>query len=60
MDVSIIIVNYRGWPSLVKCLGALSAIADSRFSMEIIVVDNNSDDGMFNQFRKNYPDFIFI
>jgi len=38
----------------------LSGIADSRFSVEIIVVDNNSDDGMFNQFRKNYPDFIFV
>lgn len=59
-DISIIIVNYRGWPSLVKCLDSLSGIKGSRFSMEVLVVDNNSDDGLFNQFQKNYPDFTFI
>jgi GT2 family glycosyltransferase len=38
----------------------LSAITDNRFSLEVVVVDNNSNDGMFNQFSRNYPDFIFV
>ena len=39
-DLSVIIVNYRGWERLSQCLDSLYNIADDRFSFEVIVVDN--------------------
>ncbi len=59
-DLSIIIVNYRGWKRLSQCLESLSIIDDSRFLHEVIVVDNNSGDGFFDQFREIFPQFTFI
>jgi GT2 family glycosyltransferase len=60
MDLSIIIVNYRGWRRLKECLDGLSSFTGSLLSSEVIIVDNNSGDGVINEFKKNYPDFIFI
>jgi GT2 family glycosyltransferase len=60
MDVSIIIVNYRGWKSLKECLGSLSAFSGSMFEFEVIIVDNDSADGIIDEFKINYPGFIFI
>ncbi len=59
-DISIIIVNFRGWKRLSQCLGSLNLIDDNRFSFEVIVVDNNSDDGMIDSFRQQFPKFTFI
>lgn len=59
-DISIIIVNYRGWKRLSQCLDSLSGINDSRFSHEVIVVDNHSNDGQLETFRQSYPHFTFI
>lgn len=60
MDLSIIIVCYRGWERLTKCLNALSSFTGKEFRNEVIVVDNNSGDGKINEFEKNYPQFRFI
>lgn len=59
-DISIIIVNYKGWERLSQCLESLSVIEDNRFSFEVIVVDNNSNDGFFDHFRQLYSKFTFI
>ncbi len=59
-DISIIIVNFRGWPRLAQCLDSLAAIRDSRFSFEVLIVDNNSGDGFLEKFRELYPGFNFI
>lgn len=59
-DISIIIVNYRGWGRLSQCLDSLGLFEDSRFSYEVIVVDNNSDDGNIDRFRQLYPKFSFV
>lgn len=59
-DISIIIVNFRGWGRLSQCLDSLSLIEDNRFSFEAIIVDNNSADGILDKFRQRYPKFTFI
>ena len=60
VDISVVIVNFRGWKRLSQCLDSLDVIKDSRFSHEVIVVDNNSDDGMIDNFRHSFPKFTFI
>lgn len=60
MDLSIIIVNYRGWKHLSKCLDSLCAFKDGLFTFEVVVTDNNSADGRIDEFISDYKDFIFI
>jgi len=60
MDLSVIIVNYRGWKKLRECLDALASIHPSDFSFEVIVADNNSGDGNIGQFIADYPAFRFV
>ena len=59
-ELSIIIVNYRVWKRLSDCLDSLNVIEDQRFSFEVIIVDNNSDDGKLEKFRLSYPKFNFL
>jgi GT2 family glycosyltransferase len=61
MDLSIIIVSYRGWKPLRECLNSLAFVRGaSIFKYEVIIVDNDSDDGSIDEFKSDYPDFIFI
>ncbi len=60
VDVSIVIVNYKSWNAMVEGLNVLSSIESSRFVMEIIVVDNNSNDNQIITFRESYPKIQFI
>ena len=59
VDLSIIIVNYRGWKHLGNCLDALGAFSGDKFSFEVNVVDNYSNDGKLEAFQQRYPDFKF-
>jgi GT2 family glycosyltransferase len=59
-DISIIIVNYKGGERVVKCLESLQRIDDSRFSFEVIVVDNHPDDGSQANLKSLFPYFTFI
>jgi GT2 family glycosyltransferase len=60
MDLSIIIVNYRGWQHLRKCLDSLVAFSGALLQYEVIIVDNNSSDGIIDEFKSDYSDFLFI
>ena len=60
MDISIIIVNYRGWNALDECLESIDSIVQETFSFETIIVDNYSNDGQFPIFKKKYPKLTFI
>jgi hypothetical protein len=60
MDLSVIIVCYKGWERLSKCLESLNAFVSGSFSMEVIVVDNNSGDGIINEFENKFKRFRFI
>jgi len=59
-DVSIIIVNYKSWPVLKECLTSLNNITLNNYVSEVIVVDNNSQDGYFSQFTQTFPEINFI
>jgi len=59
-DVSIIIVNYKSWKHLKDCLDALMQVTEENFTLEVIIVDNKSDDGKLKEFSEKYTQFIFI
>lgn len=60
MDISIIIVNYRGWKALDECLESIETIISKTFLFEVIIVDNFSNDGQFPVFKQKYSKFTFI
>lgn len=60
IDISVIIVNYRGWSHLRSCLESLESFGNDSFLFEVIVVDNYSDDGQLGLFEKRFPKFCFI
>ncbi len=59
-DLSIIIVNYKGGERLARCLNSLKNIEEDRFSFEVVVVDNQSNDGRLPEFAKLFPNFTFL
>ena len=59
-DLSVVIVNYRCWEKLSKCLNSLITINEAYFTFEVIVVDNASHDKMLGEFRVLYPQYRFI
>jgi GT2 family glycosyltransferase len=60
IDLSIIIVSYKGWARLTKCLESLDAFSAGTFKMEVIVVDNKSDDPTINKLEERFTKFRFI
>lgn len=60
IDLSIIIVSYKGWNRLTKCLDALNGFSSNNFSMEVIVVDNKSDDETIYKLEERFSKFRFI
>lgn len=59
-DLSIIIVCYKGWTRLTRCLDALESFSGKRFSYEVIVVDNKSEDDTIYEIEKKFPRFNFV
>lgn len=60
MDVSIIIVNYRSWKPLLNCLESLLSTDKTNITIEVIIVDNFSNDVEFDLLQNKFKDFIFI
>ncbi|MCJ7446647.1 MAG: glycosyltransferase family 2 protein [Bacteroidales bacterium] len=60
MDLSVIIVSYKGWERLTRCLEALDSFSGKRFSMEVIVVDNHSMDEAINRIEERFRKFRFL
>ena len=50
-SLSIIIVNYKSWSVLEKCLESI--LSQGIDDIEVIIVDNNSNDGLITKFKKN-------
>jgi GT2 family glycosyltransferase len=59
-DLSVIIVCYKGWEKLKKCLASLESLKAASFTSEVIVVDNKSDDGTLEEIKTRFSDFIFL
>ena len=56
--LSVIIVSYRCWSRLDACLKSIEA--QSMGNIEVIVVDNNSNDGFAQLFIEKHPQVKFI
>jgi GT2 family glycosyltransferase len=56
--LSIIIVNYRSWSRLSTCLKSIAA--QNMDDLEVIVVDNHSNDGQEQAFISRHPQVRFI
>lgn len=59
-DVSIIIVNYKSWNDLDRCLTSISSFDSEKLSLEVLVVDNYSDDGILPKFVEKFKNITFI
>ena len=59
IDLSIIIVNYKCWEVLARCLESFIKYKP-HISYEIIVVDNDSQDGKFNNFKQQFHEIKLI
>jgi len=59
MDLSIIILNYKTQGLVKQCLKNLMANM-ANLAYEIIVVDNNSDDGVEIMLKEKFPEVKFI
>jgi N-acetylglucosaminyl-diphospho-decaprenol L-rhamnosyltransferase len=60
VDVTISIVNHENRDAVLDSLGALTADAERRAEVEIIVVDNASQDGSVEAIRGAFPDVEVI
>ncbi len=60
VDISIVIVNYKSWNDLKECLQSIVTIKSDLFTMETIVIDNQSNDGRIEDFRRLFPSISFI
>ncbi len=57
--LSIISVNYKSWSVLKKCLQSFQQHPPA-LDYEIIVVDNDSQDGQFDRFQQQFPQIKLI
>ncbi len=58
-ELSVVIVNYKSWKLLENCITSFSDFPPS-LAYELIVVDNDSQDGEFDNFSKLFPDIQFV
>jgi GT2 family glycosyltransferase len=59
MLLSIIVVNYRSWDCLERCLESFP-VPGPDANREIVVVDNDSADGRFDAFSQRFPQVRFV
>lgn len=58
-ELSVVIVNYKSWKLLDNCITSFKEFPPS-ISYEIIVVDNDSQDGEFESFSSQHPGIKFV
>ena len=60
-DLSIIIVSYKGWDRLTKCLESLEKFTGNNFTAQVVVVDNKSEDETIREFEARFSNIqIYI
>jgi GT2 family glycosyltransferase len=59
LDLSVIIINYKSYQLVIDCIQSIYR-QHSTFKYEIIVVDNNSEDGSKQKLSELFPEIIWI
>ncbi len=59
IDISIVIVNYKVKEYIANLLNSIYK-AQKQFNLQIIVIDNNSEDDSISYLRQKYPDVTYI
>ena len=59
IDLSIIIINYKCWDVLARCIDSFNKYKPHT-NYEIIIVDNDSQDGKFNSFHQQFHEIKLI
>jgi GT2 family glycosyltransferase len=57
--IAVVLVNYRGWRDTVECLASLRAVQYPP-GLEMVVVDNGSDDESVAEIRARFPDVFLL
>ena len=57
-DLSIIIVNYKSWDKLQLCLESI--LNQSQINLQIIIVDNFSNDNRLKDFKNRFKQINWI
>lgn len=60
IDISIVIVTWNSWHYLEPCLTSLYACTNPQLHLEIIVVDNGSQDNLAGQLPARFRDVLLI
>ena len=60
IDISIIIVNYNVRDYLISCITSIFKEHSNSLSIEIIVIDNNSNDKSVESVKKKFPEIKLI
>jgi GT2 family glycosyltransferase len=60
IDLSVIIVSYKGYERLRQCLDSLKRISGTLFKAEVIIVNNCPGDAPFSLIEKQYREFRFV
>jgi O-antigen biosynthesis protein len=58
--ISVIVVNYNALKYLVPCFASLSKIDKDGYSLEVIMVDNLSQDGSVSAIRDKFPEIKIL
>lgn len=58
MKVGIVILNYKNWEDTIECVESI--FNQTLQSFEIVIVDNNSKNESFNEFKKRYSNISNI
>ena len=60
MNISIVIVSYNVKEYIISCIESIYKHSKARLSFEIIVVDNNSEDGSQLELKKRFSKILLI
>ena len=60
IDLSVIIVSYKGYERLIQCLDSLIKLGGGLFNSEVIVVNNCPGDDSFSMIESQYTGFRFV
>ena len=59
MTLSILILNYRSWSMTADCIRSIESHPPS-IDYEVIVIDNDSQDGLFEKYSQKFPAVKFL